>query len=47
MRVDQLIKGGEINQSIREIIHAKEIDLANLYLHAYEVRLAYKKNSYC
>ncbi|MGB2868071.1 MAG: response regulator [Bacteroidota bacterium] len=42
-RIDQLIKGGQIDQAIREIIHAKEIDPGNLYVRAYEERLAYLK----
>ncbi|MBI3111691.1 MAG: response regulator, partial [Ignavibacteriales bacterium] len=40
-RVDQLIRAGEIDQSIREIIHAKEIDPKNVYIHAYEERLTF------
>jgi CheY-like chemotaxis protein len=42
-RVDQLIKAGEIERSVREIIRAKEIDPTNVYIHAYEERLAYLK----
>jgi CheY-like chemotaxis protein len=45
-RVDQLIKAGEIDRSVREIIHAKEIDPANGYIHAYEERLAYLKGEH-
>jgi CheY-like chemotaxis protein len=45
-RVDQLIKAGEIDHSIREIIRAKEIDPANVYIHAYEERLAYLKEEH-
>lgn len=37
-RVDQLIKAGEIDHSIREIIRAKEIDPANVYVHAPQSR---------
>ncbi len=40
-RVDQLIRAGEIDQSIREIIHAKEIDPKNVYIRAYEERLTF------
>ena len=40
-RVDQLIKAGEIDQAVREIIRAKEIDPANIYVRAYEERLAH------
>lgn len=40
-RVDQLIKAGEIDHSIREIIRAKEIDPTNIYVRAYEERLAF------
>jgi CheY-like chemotaxis protein len=45
-RVDQLIRAGEIDHSIREIIHAKEIDPANVYVRAYEERLAYLKEEH-
>ncbi len=45
-RIDQLIKGGEIDQAIREIIHAKEVDPANVYVLAYEERLAYLKEQH-
>ncbi len=40
-RVDQLIKGGKIEESMREIIRAREIDPSNVYVHAYEERLAF------
>ena len=39
-RVDQLIKGGNIDQAMREVISAKEIDPRNVYILAYEERLA-------
>ncbi|HEY6951783.1 MAG TPA: response regulator [Bacteroidota bacterium] len=42
-RVDQLIKAGEIDNSVREVIRAKEIDPSNVYIYAYEERLAYLK----
>jgi CheY-like chemotaxis protein len=45
-RVDQLIKAGEIDRSVREIIQAKEIDPTNVYIHAYEERLAYLKEEH-
>ena len=45
-RVDQLIKAGEIDHSIREIIRAKEIDPANVYVQAYEERLAFLKKEH-
>jgi CheY-like chemotaxis protein len=45
-RVDQLIRAGEIDHSIREIIHAKEIDPANVYVRAYEERLAFLKEEH-
>lgn len=45
-RVDQLIRSGEIDQSIREIIHAKEIDPSNFYIRAYEERLVYLKEQH-
>ena len=45
-RVDQLIKAGEIDHSIREIIRAKEIDPANVYVRAYEERLAFLKEEH-
>ena len=45
-RVDQLIKAGEIDHSIREIIRAKEIDPANVYVRAYEERLAFLKKEH-
>jgi len=39
-RVDQLIKGGNIDQAMREVINAKEVDPRNVYILAYEERLA-------
>ncbi len=42
-RVDQLIRSAEIDQAVREVIHAKEIDPTNAYIYAYEERLAYLK----
>ena len=39
--VDQLIKSGNIEESMHEIIRAKEADPGNPYIHAYEERLAY------
>lgn len=45
-RVDRLIRGGELDQAIREIIQAKEIDPKNVYIFAYEERLAYLKNEH-
>jgi len=45
-RVDQLIKAGEIDHSIREIMRAKEIDPANVYVRAYEERLAFLKEEH-
>ncbi len=45
-RVDQLIKAGEIDHSIREIINAKEIDPTNVYVRAYEERLAFLKEEH-
>ncbi len=39
-RVDQLIKGANIDQAMREVITAKEIDPRNVYVLAYEERLA-------
>jgi CheY-like chemotaxis protein len=45
-RVDQLIKAGEIDQSVREIIRAKGIDPSNVYIHAYEERLAFLKEEH-
>jgi CheY-like chemotaxis protein len=40
-RVDHLIRAGEIDQSMREIIKAKEIDPKNVYIFAYEERITY------
>ncbi len=45
-RVDQLIKGGEIDHSVREIMRAKEIDPTNGYIRAYEERLAHLKEEH-
>lgn len=45
-RVDQLIRSGDIDQSVREIIHAKEIDPKNVYIRAYEERLTYLKEEH-
>lgn len=40
-RVDQLLKVGEIDHAMREIIRAKEIDPKNIYIHAYEERISF------
>lgn len=40
-RVDHLIRAGDIDQAVREIIRAKEVDPKNVYIHAYEERLAF------
>jgi CheY-like chemotaxis protein len=45
-RVDRLIRAGELDQSIREIIQAKEIDPRNVYIFAYEERLAHLKDEH-
>ena len=45
-RVDRLIRAGDIDQAMREIIHAKEIDPKNVYIFAYEERLAYLKEEH-
>ena len=45
-RVDHLIKAGNIDQSIREIIQAKQLDPKNIYIYAYEERLAYLKQEH-
>ncbi len=45
-RVDQLIKSGEIDLSVREIMRAKEIDPSNIYVQAYEERLAFLKEEH-
>lgn len=45
-RVDHLIRAGELDQAIREIIHAKEVDPRNVYIFAYEERLAYLKQEH-
>ncbi len=45
-RVDRLIRAGDIDQSIREIIRAKEIDPKNVYIRAYEERLVYLKEEH-
>ncbi len=45
-KVDQLIKAGAIDESIREIIRAKEIDPKHGYIRAYEERLAHLKEEH-
>ena len=45
-KVDQLIRAGEIDESIRQVIRAKEIDPKHVYIHAYEERLAYLKEQH-
>ena len=45
-RVDQLIRAGELDHAIREIIQAKEIDPKNVYIFAYEERLTYLKDEH-
>jgi CheY-like chemotaxis protein len=45
-RIDRLIRAGEIDQAIREIIQAKEIDPKNVYVFAYEERLAFLKTEH-
>jgi CheY-like chemotaxis protein len=45
-RVDRLIRSGEIDQAMREIIQAKEIDPKNVYIFAYEERLSYLKEEH-
>ena len=45
-KVDQLIKVGNIDESVREIIRAREIDPKHGYISAYEERLAYLKKEH-
>ena len=45
-RIDRLIRAGELDQAIREIIQAKEVDPRNVYIFAYEERLTYLKNEH-
>jgi len=45
-RVDHLIRAGEVDQAMREIIHAKETDPKNVYIFAYEERLTYLKEEH-
>jgi CheY-like chemotaxis protein len=45
-RVDQLIRAGELDHAIREIIQAKEVDPKNVYIFAYEERLTYLKDEH-
>ena len=45
-RVDRLIRAGEVDQAMREIIHAKEIDPKNVYIFAYEERITYLKEEH-
>ncbi len=39
-RVDQLLKGGELDQASQQLGIAKEVDPTNVYIHAYEERMA-------
>lgn len=45
-RVDQLLKAGDVDQGMREIIRAKEIDPKNIYIHAYEERINFLKQEH-
>ena len=45
-RVDHLIRAGEIDQAMREIIQAKEIDPKNVYVFAYEERITFLKEEH-
>ena len=45
-RVDHLIRAGEVDQAMREIIHAKDTDPKNVYIFAYEERLTYLKEEH-
>ena len=45
-RVDRLIRAGEIDQAMREIIQAKDIDPRNVYIFAYEERITYLKEEH-
>ena len=45
-RVDGLIRVADIDQAMREIIRAKEIDPRNVYIFAYEERLTYLKEEH-
>lgn len=45
-RVDRLIRAADIDQAMREVILAKEIDPKNVYIFAYEERLAYLKDEH-
>ncbi len=45
-RVDRLIRAGEVDQAMREIIHAKEIDPKNVYIFAYEERITYLREEH-
>lgn len=45
-RVDRLIRAGEIDQAMREIIHAKDIDPKNVYIFAYEERITYLREEH-
>ncbi|MBI3788345.1 MAG: response regulator [Ignavibacteriales bacterium] len=45
-RVDQLLKVGDVDQGMREIIRAKEIDPKNIYIHAYEERINFLKQEH-
>ena len=45
-RVDRLIRAGEVDQAMREIIQAKEVDPKNVYIFAYEERITYLKEEH-
>ncbi len=45
-RVDRLIKAGDVEESLREIMRAKEIYPKHAYIGAYEERLAYLKREH-
>jgi len=44
--VDNLIRNGSVDQAIREIVHAKEIDPSNSYVKAYEERLEFLRTEH-
>jgi PleD family two-component response regulator len=45
-RVDQFIRTGSIEIAMKEILHARDLDPSNPYIHAYEERLEYLRQEH-
>ncbi|MFH0989232.1 MAG: response regulator [bacterium] len=45
-KVDRLLKSGEMDQAMREIVRAKQLDPKNVYIYAYEERLSFLRSAH-